>query len=162
VGPDRPSQPMDKLISTINYITNRSTELKNKYTNALSAPVDFACVFCQSEEEYGELTKEIEKLGKIVEKTPSGFTYLLSNSIKTKAGPLKLVKIRKPDLRKERGDADFNTNYAKLKEKYLNDPRFELVKYATFEMLRLSDPCFDVMTCFSNVSKSKNLGIKLQ
>jgi hypothetical protein len=153
---------MNNLILIIKYIVNRSAKLKNKFTDESSASVEFACVFCQSEKEYSEFTKEIGKLGKIVEKTPSGFTYLLTNSIETMAGPLKLVKIRKPDFRKERGDANFNTNYTKLKEKYSNDPKFELVKYTTFEMLRLSDPGFDVMSCFSNIPKSRNLGIKLQ
>jgi len=153
---------MDGLIKVIQNVVGRSVELKDKYTQESSAPIEFACIFCQSGKEYSKFTKEIEKLGKIVEKTPTGFTYLLNDSIETKAGPLSLVKIRKPDFRKERGDADFNTNYTKLKEKYLHNSKFELVKYATFEMLRLSDPGFDVMTCFSNIPKSINLEIKLQ
>ena len=152
---------MNNLIKTINYIVSRCIELKNKFTDELLAPVEFACIFCQNEEEYNKFTNVIEKLGKIVEKTPSGFTYLLDMPLKTIAGPLRLIKIRKPDFRLERGDADFNTDYKKFKNRYQRDPRFELVKYKTFEMLRFSDPEFDVMACFSNVPKSKNLGIKL-
>ncbi len=152
---------MNDLIKTIQYIVSKSIELKNKFTDASSAPVEFACIFCQNEEEYNKFTSTIEKLGKIVENTPSGFTYLLDLPFKTIAGPLKLVKIRKPDFRKERGDADFNTDYRELKEKYLNSPKFELVKYGTFEMMRLSDPNFDVMTCFSDIPKSKSLKILL-
>lgn len=152
---------MDSLISTIKYIVSRSVELKNKFTDASSAPVEFACIFCQNEKEYKVFTNSIEKMGKIVETTPSGFTYLLDESLKTTAGPLRLVKIRKPDFRLERGDADFNTDYKKFKNRYQKDPRFELVKYKTFEMLRLSSSDYDVMACFSNIPKSKNLGIKL-
>ncbi len=101
-------------------------------------------------------------MGKIVETTKSGFTYLLNNSIMTVGGSLRLVKIRKPDTdRPERGDADFNTNYAEFRKKYENDSRFELIKRDKFEMLRLSDKSFDVMACFSNVPKGKSLGIKL-
>jgi len=136
-------------------------QLKNKFTDETTAPVEFACIFCQNEKEYDEFTEEIKKLGKKVEETPTGFTYLLTNPIQTIAGPLRLVKIRKPDFRKERGDADFNTNYEKLKRKHLNDTKFELVRYETFEMLRLSEPNYDVMTCFSNIPKSKSLKIQL-
>lgn len=150
---------MKKLLTTIIYIVNKSIELKNKFTGEKNAPVEFACIFCQSKKEYKEFTGLIEKLGNIVEETPGGYTYLLDNAIKTAAGPLKLVKIRKPDFRRERGDADFNTVYREFKEKYINNPKFELVRYKNFEMLRLSDSDFDVMACFSNVPKSKSLGI---
>ena len=152
---------MKKLIKTITYIANRSTELKNRYTDAPTAPIEFACIFCQNGEKYNKYTNEIEKLGKIVEKTPKGYTYLLDVPLKTIAGPLRLVKIRKPDFRLERGDADFNTDYETFKNRYQRDPRFELVQYETFEMLRLSSPDYDVMACFSNIPKSKDLGIKL-
>lgn len=150
------------LNEIINYIVGKSTELKNKFTNAEDAPVEFACIFCQSEEEYKKLTKAIQKLGKVVQDTQSGYVYLLDEPIQTKAGPLKLVKIRKLDpIRKERGDADFNTDYQKFKELYKGNPKFKLIKRENFEMLRLSGPQFDVMACFSSVPLSKNLGINL-
>ena len=152
---------MNSLITTIKYIVDRSTELKNQFTDTSTMPVEFACIFCQNGEEYNKFTNSIEGMGKIVERTPSGFTYLLDESFKTTAGPLRLVKIRKPDFRPERGDADFNTGYKKFKNRYQRDSRFELVKYETFEMLRLSDSDYDVMACFSNIPKSKVLGIKL-
>ncbi|MBI4039239.1 hypothetical protein HY388_00220 [Candidatus Daviesbacteria bacterium] len=153
---------MNNLIAIISYIANRGTELKNKFTDASSAPVEFACIFCQSDEEYIRFTNSVEMLGKIVEKTQSGFTYLLDKPIDTVSGPLRLIKIRKPDpKRNERGDVDFNTDYTNFKEKYQNDPRFELVKQETFEMFRLSDPDFNVMACFSGTPKSKSLGIML-
>lgn len=153
---------MNNLIKTIQDIVFQSAELKNKYTDEKSAPVEFGCIFCQSEEEYREFTKTISHLGKVVEETKSGFTYLLNKPIKTVAGPLRLVKIRKPDpLRQERGDADFNTNYEEFKRKYQKNPKFELIKRDTFEMLRLSDPDYEVMACFSNIPKSKDLEISL-
>jgi len=153
---------MKNLITTINYVVSRSTELKNKFTNASTVPVEFACIFCQDEEEYKQFTNSIDTLGKIIERTQSGFTYLLDKPIKTIAGPLRLVKIRKQDIqRTERGDADFNTDYKNFKKKYQDNPKFELIKRGTFEMLRLSSPNSDVMACFSNIPKSNNLGIKL-
>jgi len=155
---------MEALILTkiINYIVNRSTELKNKFTNASTVPVEFACIFCQNEKEYEEFTDSIKTLGKIVQKTSSGFTYLLDEPIKTISGPLRLVKIRKPDTqRPERGDADFNTEYKNFKKKYQGNHKFELIKRDIFEMLRLSDPSFDVMACFSSIPMSKDLHINL-
>lgn len=153
---------MKKLIGIINDISNHTTELKNKYTDEYDVPIEFVCIFCQDEKELKDFTNAIEKLGKIVERTQSGLTYFLDKPILTIAGPLRLVKIRKPDaLRLERGDADFNTDYIRFKKKYQKDSGFELVKRESFEMLRLSNPNFDVMVCFSNIPKSKILGIKL-
>lgn len=153
---------MDKLEETIRYIVNNSTKLKNRFTKVKSAQVEFACIFCQNEEENKDFTKSIEKLGRIVQDTQTGYVYLLDRPIRTKAGPLRLIKIRKPDPeRKERGDADFNTDYKNFKKKHQKDPRFELIKRQTFEMLRLSDPKFDVMACFSSIPLSKDLGLNL-
>lgn len=151
---------VDELINTINYIVRRSAELKNTYTGAVAAPVEFACIFCHNEEEYRAFTREIEALGRVVETTPSGYTYLLSKPIATVAGPLRLVKIRRPDPKMtKRGDADFNTDYKDFKKRYGRDPKFERVMRPTFEMLRLSDPDFEVMACFSSIPKRKELGI---
>ena len=153
---------MDNSIKTVRYIVKQSTKLKNKYTDENNAVAEFGCIFCQNEEEYKNFTDSIKSIGKIVDDTKNGFTYLLNKPISTVSDTLRLVKIRKPDpLRLERGDADFNTSYKEFKKKYLNDSRFELVKRETFEYLRLSDPSFDVMVCFSNISRSKVLGIKL-
>ncbi len=153
---------MNNLITTINYIVSRSTELKNKFIDKDSSAIEFACIFCQDKEEYEKFTCSIQALGKIIQTTQSGSTYLLDKPVKTVAGPLRLVKIRKPDpQRLERGDADFNTEYKKFKKRYQGSHNFELIKRETFEMLRLSDPKFDVMACFSNIPKSKDLGIRL-
>lgn len=150
---------MDEVLTqTINYIVNQSMKLKNKYTDQVDAPIEFACIFCQNNTEYQEFTKAIDQLGRIVQDTPTGYTYLLENPLETSAGLLRLVKIRKPDPeRKERGDADFNTSYEEFKQTYQSNPYFELVQRENFEMLRLSDPDFDVMVCFSRIPVRKNL-----
>jgi hypothetical protein len=153
---------MKKFSEVVAEIVAESAKLKDKYTDEKDVVVGFGCIFCQSEEEYKEFTEQIECLGKVVENTQSGFTYLLDTAIKTKAGDLRLVKIRKPDEKfKQRGDADFNTDFKKFKQKYLNNPKFELIKRPAFEMLRLADPEFKVLACFSNELKSKTLGIEI-
>lgn len=151
---------MKDLISIVNYLVDKSILMKNKYTDAEDAPIEFACIFCQNDAEYEKLTTEIQALGKIAQNTTTGFTYLLNQPLETKAGALSLVKIRKPDpLRKERGDTDFNTNYPEFKSKYSNEPNFELIERANFEMLRLSAPNQEVMVCFSSIPLSRFLGI---
>ena len=57
---------MAKISKVINYIVGRSVQLKNRFTDEVAAPIEFACIFCQNEKEYAEFTKEIDKLGKIV------------------------------------------------------------------------------------------------
>ena len=89
---------MKNLIKTVTYIVNRSTELKNKFTDELLAPVEFVCIFCQNEKEYKQFTSSVEILGKIVETTQSGFTYLLDKPINTISGSLRLVKIRNKNV----------------------------------------------------------------
>ena len=149
------------LTEVVNYVVNRSIKLKNKYTKETTIPIEFACIFSQDDKEYQEFSETIKKLGKVVQNTPTGYTFKLNSPIKTKAGMLKLVKIRKPDpLRKERGDVDFNTNYSKFKIKYQNKPQFELIDRDNFEMLRLSDPKFDTMVCFSSIPLSEGLNQK--
>jgi len=151
---------MEDLVKAAQEAVSKSNDLKNKFTYAIDAPVGFGCVFCQSEEEYKKFTDVITPLGRIVEDTPSGYTYLLEKPIDTVSGPLRLLKIRKPDPnRKERGDADFNTNYEEFSSKYQNDPRFKIVEHETFKYLRLEVPGFDTMACFSNIPKSKVLGL---
>lgn len=153
---------MKNLVQTVQYIVQKSDELKKKLPEVISASVEFACIFCQTEEEYNKFVKEITPLGKIVERTPKGNTYLLNNAIQTVSGPLRFVKVRMPDpLRSERGDADFNTNYEEFNKKYKDDPRFELVERKNFKYLRYSNPDYNVMACFSDIPKSKVLGIKL-
>ncbi len=147
---------------TIDYIVNTSIQLKNKYIDQVNVLIEFACIFSKNMEEYQELTEIIKQLGRIVQDTPSGYTYMLDNPIKTKAGKLRLIKIRKPDPnRSERGDVDFNTNYPEFKNKYADKEDFELITREDFEMLRLSNPEFDVLACFSSTPLSKSLGVRL-
>ena len=144
----------------VNYIVDESIKLKSQYTTEIDVPIEFACIFSQNSKEYQEFSETVKKLGKVVQDTPTGYTYKLNIPIKTNAGILKLIKIRKPDpLRKERGDADFNTNYSEFKKKYQNKPQFELIDRGNFEMLRLSDPKFDTMACFSSIPLSQSLNL---
>lgn len=145
-----------RLEKIMQYIVTRSVELKNKYTDEINAKVEFGDIFSRDDDEYQQLTEIINTIGKVVYPGLTGNIYSIKKPIKTIAGNLYLVKIRKPDDKvRLRGDADFDTNYPKLKKKYQNQSNFELIVREKFEMLRLSDPDFDVMTCFSNIPVRK-------
>lgn len=140
------------LIKLVQDIIAESVKLKNKHTDEIEAKVEFGDIFSKDNKEYQKLTEAISKMGKVVYTTPTGNIYNLKKSIETIAGKLSLVKVRRPDNKlRFLGDADFNTDYDKFKQKYQNNPNFELIIRDKFEMLRLSSPDFDVMACFSNI-----------
>jgi hypothetical protein len=142
----------NKLEDIVQYIVLRAVELKNKCTDEIDAQVEFVDIFAEDKEEFQQLTNIIMKMGKVAFSGPTGNIYLLYQPIKTVAGILSLVKIRIPDESLHyRGDADFNTNFSELLKKHQDDKRFEHIVRDKFEMLRLSDPNFDVMSCFSSV-----------
>ncbi len=143
----------------VQKIVKEAKKLKDKYTDQVSAPVNYACIFCQSEEEQQSFLEEANKLGVIIEQTLTGPLFKIS--LDTMAGKLQLLKIRKPDpTRPERGDADFTvSDYPAFKEKYLKNPSFKLIQKDDFEMIELYDKDADVRAYFSNPPLDKQLGL---
>lgn len=84
------------LKSLVANIVKESRELKNKHTDEIDAPVNYACVFSRSDDEFMELKKCAGQIGKVIEKTPSGPLFHIQ-PLDTVSGKLKLLKIRKPD-----------------------------------------------------------------
>ena len=145
----------------VQEIVKRANTLKDKYTSEKNAPVNYTCIFCQSDEQYNGLVALIQEIGKVVEETPTGPLFHIQ-PLNTIAGKLRLLKIRKPDTtRHELGDADFTvSNYPEFKKKYLSQKGFKLIVRENFEMIELVDPKFNVRAYFSNPSLDKQLGIK--
>jgi hypothetical protein len=139
---------MENLIQNI---VKEAELLKDKYTDQKGIPVNYACIFCQSEEEQIRFLEEAHVLGTIIQETPSGPLFKIS--IDTIAGKLQLLKIRKPDsTRLERGDADFTvSDYYYFKEKYLNEPGFSLIQKENFEMIELYEKGSNVRVYFSSI-----------
>jgi len=142
-------------------IVTSAYDLKNAFTDAKEAEVNYAAVFSQSTEECSALNKAAQGLGEIIQETPTGLLYKIA-PLTTVAGNLQLLKIRKPDeARPERGDADFTvTDYDSFKQTYLPKSGFKLIEREGFEMIELSDPNFDVLAYFSNPPLDVQLGIK--
>jgi len=150
-----------ELTKSIQLIVKQAQELKDTHTAEKSAPVNYAAIFSQSQEEYAELLAAANQLGKVVEQTPTGPLFQIT-PLETAAGKLQLLKIRLPDkTRPERGDADFTVaNYQEFKKKHLGKLGFKLIKRETHEMVELIDSKFNVRAYFSNPPLDKQLGLK--
>ncbi|MDP2586651.1 MAG: hypothetical protein Q8P32_02665 [Candidatus Komeilibacteria bacterium] len=148
------------LKSILRDVVEQADSLKNKYTDAQRALVNYACIFCQNDEEYSSFIETVKEIGKVVKETEMGPVFQIE-PIATIAGNLRLLKIRKPDVtRPERGDADFTVaDYNGFKEKYLFQPGFKLLLKDNFEMIELMEEGCDVRVYFSNPPLDKQLGL---
>ena len=150
----------EEFNNIISYIVQRCTELKDKYIDEKNLEIDYICIFSHTQQEYNELFEQAEKIGKIVDKTPTGPVFAFNFPSRTIAGSPKLLKVRKPDeTRPQRGDVDFNTDYENFKKKYLDNKRFTLIKRGKLEMIELKDNNFDVLVYFSSIPLSKQLRV---
>ena len=158
---------MTTIRKIVEYIVPKTLELSREYIPDEEVKINYSAIFCQNDEEYERLRAEASELGRIVYDTPTGPLYKLQKPLETPAGPLWLLKVRKPDsTRQQRGDADFTLenqeNYEGFKEKYLRDAKhFKLIEHSDFEMVELRDPNFDVLVYFSNPPLTEQFGVKL-
>ncbi len=151
----------EDLKTIIQEIVKEATSLRNKHIDNRNAPVNYACIFSQSEGEYKELLAVATKIGNVIEEMPTGFLFQIG-PVETVSGVLKLLKIRIPDVtRPERGDADFTiSNFPSFKKRYLSKKGWKLIKKREdFEMLELMDSEFNVRAYFSNPPLDVQLNI---
>ncbi len=141
-------------------IVSAAQTLKDMHTTEKDAKVNYSAIFSQSIDEYEDLLEVANKLGRIIDDTPTGPLFIIE-PLNTAAGQLKLVKIRKPDdVRKERGDADFMvSDYNLFKKTYLSKPGFKLIHRPKFKMIELADGNYNVLAYFSNPPLDKQFGI---
>lgn len=144
----------------VQQIVEQARALKDTHTDQDTAPVNYACIFSQSEDEYRTFLTTAEKFGTVVRETPNGPLFRIA-PLDTVAGPLQLLRIRVPDpTRPERGDADFTiADYPAFKKRYLGKPGWKLIPKEHFEMLELVDPAFSVRAYFSYPPLTEQLGI---
>lgn len=148
---------ISELKELVLKIVDGSAKLRNKHTNEIDAPVNYACIFSQNAKEYQDLLEVSRQIGEIIEETPTGPIFKIE--LETSYGLLQLLKIRKfDDFRPELGDADFTvSNYRKFKRKHLNEEGFRLIVREKFEMIELVDKEFDVRVYFSDPTLDKFL-----
>lgn len=135
--------------------------LSESFTHERNVPVNYVCVFTHSDDEYTELTDLAKEMGNIAHETATGPVFLIA-PISTVAGTLRILKIRRPDpKRQERGDADFTLpNYSQFKEKYLGQEGFNVIVRPNMEMMELLNPCYNVIAYYSYPTLAEVLKIK--
>lgn len=160
---DRSTKTVDieNLKLLVQRIVKQALDLKNAHTDQDTAPVNYACIFSQTEREHRELCKAAEELGAVVRETPNGPLFRIA-PLATVSGKLQLLKIRAPDQsRPERGDADFTVlDYPNFKKCHLAKPGFKLIIKEQFEMIELRDAAFDVRAYFSYPPLTTQLNIE--
>lgn len=149
------------LESTVAEIVSQADRLRLRHVPEYPVHVSYCAIFCQNEDQFNALNGAAIAAGSLAETTPTGPVYIVA-PMQTAAGPLRIVKIRKPDpTRPERGDADFALkDYDSFKTANLARPGFKLIKREHFEMLELVDSAFDVRVYFSNPPVERHPNIK--
>jgi hypothetical protein len=141
----------DELKSLIRLIVAAARQLNATCTDQPDAPVNYACVFAQSPDEYEELINAAGLMGTIAQDTTTGPVYCVA-PLSTDAGALRVLKIRRPDpKRPEKGHSAFTvTDYEAFKKNHLHKPGFSLIHRKNMEMIELIDPSFPVLAYYSN------------
>jgi hypothetical protein len=144
------------------YIARYAYSIKNKLFSDIKGSIDYVALFSQDYETYQKLDAEVSKLGKIVEATETGKTYLLFDPL-----PLgdnndmaRFIKVRLPETGKDQiGDVDFRLDdYELAKPFLLSLPGTQLIKRNYYEMIELRDHNYNILVYFSHPSLSESLG----
>lgn len=148
------------LKSLIQEIVEKGRELKDRHTSEKNAHVNYACIFAQNQDEYDTLLATTQKMGRIIQETPTGPLFHI-NPLDTAGGKLRLLKIRVPaKTHPDRGDADFTVeDYATFKKTSLAKSGFKLIERSDIEMIELMDPLFKVRAYFSHPPLDEQLGL---
>jgi len=142
-------QELEKIV---NYVVDQGIKAINDNTDEKDLHVDYMGIFSKDDAEFTKMERLLSTLGKPGDKgaTKSGSTFLLDEPIKTAAGPLNVLKARRPDpTRPQRGAPDFKINdYQVFKDKYFNgkNSNFALMVRPEYEMLELKG--VDVLVYF--------------
>lgn len=153
---------MDKkeLVSIVNYIINQGLKAIKENTKGIDVIIDYVAICSRDEDEFTGLRRTTQSFGKEVDTgtAKTGHTFLLDKPIITTVGPLRLVKIRKPDpTRPQRGAPDFKVkNYKQFKDKYLRSSgNFTLMLRKDYEMVEIKG--VNVLVYIPNKTLSERL-----
>lgn len=147
----------------IQYIVHKGLLALEGSSAQDKSPIDFVSIFSKDDLEFNQLTEAIEPRAKKIKSDTgiTGITYLLSTSIQTEAGELKIVRIRKPDpTRPQRGAPDFRVpDYKSFKEECLNknSGNYTILMRKGFELVEIKG--INVLVYVPNVPISEELGL---
>jgi hypothetical protein len=131
-----------ELEKIVYYLVEQGLSAIKDNTDEKEAVIDYVAIFSKDENEYRDLEFVAESMGEEVDKETvrTGRTFLLKEPMKTPAGILSLIKIRKPDAtRPQRGAPDFKIrDYQQFKDKYLRrSGNFTLMLKKDYEMIEI-------------------------
>ena len=151
----------NNLESTVSAIVKQANELRLRHSLGYPARVSYCAIFCQNAEQFTSMNSQASSIGALANDTSTGPVYVVP-PIETVMGPLRIVKVRKPDpTRPERGDADFAVeDYEAFKAANIGRPGFSLIERGHYEMIELMDRDFDVRAYFSHPPVEEHPGIK--
>jgi hypothetical protein len=142
------------LLRAIDYVARETSTLIER-TIGRELPITYLTIFAHREEEYERLIGFATELGKS-EETKNGLRFNLYKPIRTRAGMLKRIRIRKPDpYRTQVGCADYDVgDYTDFRDKYLATRPYNvrLIERDGHSMLEFHDPDFDVFAYVFSVS----------
>lgn len=126
----------------VNYIVKQGLSAIRDNTDEKEVAIDYVAIFSKDKVEFKNLEIIAESIGREVDKNTAktGRTFLLNEPLKTPAGILRLVKVRKPDsTRPQRGAPDFKIkNYQHFRDKYLQSSgNFTLMTRKDYEMVEI-------------------------
>lgn len=152
---------MKHVTQIVNDITIQTQAMLEKHLPNLDSHISYCAIFCRDYNEFELLNSEL--LGSsavLANDTATGPVYVV-NAITTPAGPLRIIKVRRPDpTRRERGDSDYAVSaYDELKASLEGVPGHNLIVRDEFEMIELIDDEFDCRVYFSNPPVEDHLGI---
>ena len=149
----------NELVTLLEYIVSRGKEAIQQNTGLVDLPLDYVAIFTKDQAEFDRLKTFVSGIGILHDESKTGETYILKDIMPVLGFPLKVLKIRKPDItRPYRGAPDFRVNdYSAFKEKYIQGGNFSLMVRKDFEMLELKGN--DVLVYFPDKPVTQQLGL---
>lgn len=166
-----PIKSEEELLEAIKYTHFACFELCKKTIGKYLSVAGNIGIFCHYEDEYKFLTGVREKLTEETENWNHKY-YLLHKPIEipaqgdVPATTYTYLYVRKPDAHTEVGDADFvfsGKEYTELKNSLLQGTKIEgvgIFDRPGIELLRLSDPDFDVLSFAGPKNMEENVRAK--
>lgn len=150
-------QELEKIVI---YLVEQGLATIKRFTDEQNPVIEYAAIFSKDDNEFRNLEQIAETMGTEVNKETieTGRTFLLDQPVDTVAGPVSLVKIRKPDdTRPQLGAPDFKIhNYSEFKEKYIRkNGNFTLMLKKDYEMIEIKGK--DVLVYIPNKTLSERI-----
>ncbi len=142
------------MLRAIKYVATRGRTLIQRITGR-DLRISYLTLYTHRPGEYERLCGYMAELGK-AEPVPHGTRFILKKPIRTRAGPLKRVRIRERDPhRAHMGSADFDVgDYTDFRdaERKQNPDYINMIGRDGYELMEFNHPDFDVFAYVPSIS----------